>query len=255
MLRMIILLIAIGSGGVAAWISMTMTAAPPAPVISQVDPTADILVAANALSPGAALGVTDMHWQSWPADRLVDGFVVRSNQPNAMNQYTGYLTRNPLAVGEPIRAESLLQSEGGFMAVMLDPGLRAVAVRVSAESTAGGFILPNDRVDVLRTQSVQGPTGQTQMQSETILRNIRVLAIDQTTDTRMDGSVLGKTATLELQSAEVEIVVAAEASGLLSLSLRSYADNADGPRIVAAPAPAPTVRILRGGVVQESELR
>ena len=257
MLRLLILLVAIGAGGAAAWVSTSLTPPPPPPSATAPDPVpeAQVLVAAGPLAQGAELAQDDMRWQAWPAHTLVDGFITRTDQPDAPDAFIGYLTRVDFSAGEPIRAERLIERRGGFLSSMLDPGKRAVAVRISAESTAGGFIMPNDRVDVLRTFSRQGPSGQTQMQSETILRNVRVLAIDQTTDTRTNDTVLGKTATLELEANDVEIIVAKEASGLLSLALRSFADNDDDARIVATPAPKTPVRILRGGVLEQGDVR
>ncbi len=260
MLRIAILLLALGAGGAAAWVATSVTPVPrqSAVALPPPQPTAEVLVAAGPLVPGAVLKPEDMRWQSWPENALVEGFVVRTSQPDAPEAFTGQLTRVDFAPGEPIRAEKLILGKGGFLSVMLDPGKRAVAVRISAESTAGGFIMPDDRVDVLRTVSLPGESGQSRMVSETILRNVRVLAIDQNTDNRTSGAVLGKTATLELETDEVEIVVAGEASGLLSLSLRSFADNDVVPPIVAAPAakPAakPTVRIFRSGSVEQVEL-
>jgi len=253
MLRFLILFVALAAGGIAAWVSMTMVSVPSLPSVAPATPlsSAEVLVAAGPLEPGAVLTSEDMRWQVWPEAALVDGFVIRANQPDAPDGFVGHLTRVDLAAGEPIRAERLIFSQGGFLSVMLDPGKRAIAVRISAESTAGGFIMPNDRVDVLRTNSVPGPSGQALMVSETILRNIRVLAIDQTTDSPAGGAVLGKTATLELEADEVEVVVAGEASGLLSLSLRSFADNDDAARIVAPAPPAATVRIFRSGVIEQ----
>lgn len=257
MLRILILIFAIGAGGTAAWVSMNAHSSPPPPTVEIPAPQriAQVLVAAIPLEPAATLTTEHMRWQDWPEDLLVDGFIVRTHQPDAPEEFAGKLTRIDLAAGEPIRAEKLILSQGGFLSVTLDPGKRAVAVRISAESTAGGFIMPNDRVDVLRTFSRPGVTGQSQMISETILRNVRVLAIDQTTDTHGSETVLGKTATLELESSEVEIIVAGEASGQLSLSLRSFADNHDSQRIVEKPAPEPSVRIYRGGVLEEVDQR
>lgn len=257
MLRILILIFAIGAGGAAAWVSSNVqNSPPPAPVeIPVPQRIAHVLVAATPLEPGSMLTTENMRWQSWPEDLLVDGFIVQAKEPDAIEQFTGKLTRIDLGSGEPIRAEKLILGQGGFLAFILDPGKRAVAVRISAESTAGGFIMPNDRVDVLRTFSRPGPTGQAQMVSETILRNVRVLAIDQTTDTQGSETVLGKTATLELKASEVEIIVAGEASGLLSLSLRSFADNHDDQRVVETPEQKPSVRINRGGVLEQVELR
>ena len=121
-------------------------------------------------------------------------------------------------------------------------------VRVSAQNTAGGFILPNDRVDVVQTVTQQAaPDAPVENVSRTILTNIKILAIDQTVDEQNgEAVVVGKTATLELDPAQVELVTAAEASGALSLSLRSVTDTDD----VAASAndrQSGTVRIFRSG--------
>src|SRR6201993_1438860 len=130
-----------------------------------------------------------------------------------------------MARGEPIREENFTPRHAGYLATVLPSGKRAMAVRISAESTAGGFILPNDRVDVLHSDG-KSPV------SHTILSNVRVLAIDQVVDEtekkeNSKSTVIGKTATLELDPSQAEILTAAQAAGTLSLSLRSAADNDD----------------------------
>ena len=131
---------------------------------------------------------------------------------DAIEELTGTFVRNTISVGEPIREQNLVQRRGSYFATVLPSGKRAVAVRVSAETTAGGFILPNDRVDVLHTE-----TDHDNQISRTVLKNIRILAVDQIVD---EGSkndknskptVIGKTATLELNSEQAEIIMAAQA--------------------------------------------
>lgn len=254
MLRLFILLVAVGAGGAAAWLSMAPSSPPPpAPITTAPTavPMAQVLVAANPLTPGRTLLQEDMRWQAWPADALIAGAILRAEQPQALAGFVGQMTRVDLAAGEPIRAKHLVSSDGGFLSGRLNSGQRAVAVRISPESTAGGFIMPNDRVDVLRTFNQPSADGQSRMVSETILRNIHVLAIDQSTDSTGEDAVLGKTATLELNTTEVEILTAGEASGLLSLSLRSFADNDDAPSSVATPVSKPALRIYRGGVLEQ----
>lgn len=260
MLRVLILAGALVAGGAAAWLSATMTASPVAqaaePALAL--PAAEVLVAALALEPGVVLKPEDLRWQAWPEASVIEGFVVRSAQPDAVESLTGHLTRIDLAAGEPIRTEKLILTKAGFLSATLAPGKRAVAVRISAENTAGGFIVPNDRVDVLRTAMATAASGQAAMATETILRNVRVLAIDQATDNRAGGTVLGKTATLELDVSQVEIVVAGEASGQLALALRAFADNdapppEPPPAAVPVPAAKPAVRIFRGGAVEQVE--
>ena len=263
MLRAAILIGALGAGGAAAWIATTMTTAAPTPTVTLQEPqaTVEVLVSAAPVNIGAVLKQDDMRWQAWPEESLVEGYVTRAAQPDAPANFAGQMTRTSLATGEPIRAERLVRGEGGILSVMLTTGKRAVAVRTSAQSAAGGFIMPGDRVDVVRTYSMPNLSNQARMISETILRNIRVLAIDQATENVGDGTALGQTATLELDAEQVESVVAGEAMGLLSLSLRSFEDNDDAPSViqiappVETPTQTPPVRIFRGGVVEQVELR
>lgn len=263
MLRAAIVIGALAAGGAAAWVATKSTTSAPPPPVSMQEPTAtaEVLVAASSLSPGIVLKPQDMRWQIWPEQALAEGFVIRSVQPDAPAAFAGQMPRSGVAAGEPIRADRLVHGTGGFLAVMLTAGKRAIAVRTSAQTTAGGFVMPGDRVDVLRTFSRPDATGTARMVSETLLQNIRVLAIDQATESAGEGSVLGQTATLELDASQVEAVIAGEAMGLLSLSLRSFADNDEAPALVQSPLPiqipsrTPPVRIFRGGVVEQVDLR
>jgi pilus assembly protein CpaB len=225
LLRVILLIGALGAGGIAAW----LVAARPEPetkVVVQPGPaTQDVLVAAGDLQPAQTLTKENLRWQAWPENLLNPVYVTRTSRPDAIDALAGAIIRNRMAAGEPVREENLIPRHAGYLATVLPPGKRALAVRVSAESTAGGFILPNDRVDVLHSDG-KSPV------SRTVLSNVRVLAIDQVVDdtTKNDSSkanVIGKTATLELEPAQAEILTAAQASGTLSLSLRSAADNND----------------------------
>lgn len=253
MLRVIVLLVALVAGGVAAWLSIGAQpgtapgVAAPTPQIK----TQEVLVAALDLPQGARLGESEIRWQTWPEDAVNPGFIRRSVRPEAIDELTGSFVRLPIIDGEPIRVEKLADETSGFLAARLPAGQRAVAVRVSAETAAGGFILPNDRVDVIHTFSQNNEAGL----SRTILTSIRVLAIDQRSeDGGDDATAVGKTATLELDPAQVEVIAAAGSSGALSLALRSTADNTEAPalaRLDEAPAPARqivgAVRIVRAG--------
>jgi pilus assembly protein CpaB len=150
--------------------------------------------------------------------------------------------------GEPIREVKLARPESGFLSAILPSGKRAVAVRISAQNTAGGFILPNDRVDVVQTVTQQAaPDAPVENVSRTMLTNIKVLAIDQTID-ELNGEpvVVGKTATLELDPAQVEQITAAEAGGALSLSLRSATDT-DEVAAAVNDRQSGSIRIFRSG--------
>jgi pilus assembly protein CpaB len=132
-----------------------------------------------------------------------------------------------LVAGEPVTAQKVIKADGaGFMAAMLTPGMRAVGVKMTTERGAGGFILPNDRVDVIMTRKAGNDGGVTAYSAATVLENVRVLAIDQTSQEEGDSkSIVGKTATLELSGSQAETLALAEAMGDLSLSLRSLAHD------------------------------
>ena len=169
------------------------------------------------------------------------------------------MVRSQFVAGEPIRESKLARPESGFLSAILPGGKRAIAVRISADTTAGGFILPNDRVDVIQTQS-QAASGNLAAEtvSRTILTNVKVLAIDQTVDdqkTAENGEaggetvVVGKTATLELDPVQVEQITSAEASGTLSLALRSMADT-DEKTVARDTKQSSSVRVFRFGRAQ-----
>ncbi len=174
-----------------------------------------------------------------------------------LQAYVGGVAREDILANEPIMDAKIVRAdEGGFMAVMLDPGMRAMAVPVSVDNTAGGFILPGDHVDILVTHQTQKSGGGTVDSVQPVLRNVRVLAIDQAVSTDKDKqSVIGATATLEVSPEEGQAVTLAKASGTLSLMLRSYAD-VSGPggvvdgRAVGADADT-SVRVFRNGQTSE----
>ena len=244
MLRVVLLLVALAAGGIAAWLvfaarpqpAAATTIVEPAPKV----PLQEVLVASSDLLPAQALTQETLRWQAWPPSALNPVYITRSSRPDALNALAGSIVRNRISVGEPIREENLTPRHAGFLATFLPAGKRAMAVRTSAENTAGGFIKPNDRVDVLHSD------GQAHV-SRTILRNVQVLAIDDLVDdTSKDGNnkanVIGKTATLELDPWQAEVLTAAQATGTLSLSLRSVADNDDYRQ-----QDTRTIRIIRAG--------
>jgi len=261
MFRFIILFVALVAGGGAAWIAWSMRGEPPASVVAQAAPvvaTRDVLVAATDLVQGQTLTKGSVRWQAWPESAAQPTYISRAARPDATDSLVGTTLRGSVIAGEPIREEKLGPVNTGLLSSMLPSGKRAVAVRVTAENTAGGFILPNDRVDVLNTVASQDkPENQKDFVTRTILTNIPVLAIDQTLDeknkdekSKPKSAAVGKTATLELDPRQAEILTAAEAAGTLSLALRSVADNAEvapPPMPVVIPASPRDVLILRGG--------
>jgi pilus assembly protein CpaB len=236
MLRIALLIFALAAGGAAAWVVVLMRSEPaPVTTVIQEPLTRDVLVATADLGSGATLIKENMGWQSWPESSLSSAYITRSARPDALETLANSYVRNRMSSGEPIRDENLLPATGGFLSTLLSSGKRAVGVRITAESTAGGFILPNDRVDVLLTVALQG---QSEHFTRTILRNVPVLAIDQSVDDRSKDEkvkakavIIGRTATLELDPEQAEILTAGEATGTISLALRSVTDNGEKPPI------------------------
>lgn len=257
-------------------------AAAPAPVAEAAvpqTPMTRVLVAKRDLPVGTRLTASDMGWQSWPAASLNPAFITDGSAPKAapettadkaiegasnvaqtviggdrgMDNLIGAVVREPIASGEPMVERKVVKGgEGGYLAVVLQPGMRAVGVPVSVESGAGGFILPGDRVDVIQTREVSlpdGATGDKPRLTEAVVVNVRVLAIDQKTTPDKDAqAIVGAVATLEVTPEAAEALVEAISRGDLQLALRSYADaGAPSGLAVARNSAGPTVRVFRKG--------
>jgi pilus assembly protein CpaB len=229
--RILVLGVALAAGGAAAFLVGSddeKPEAPPAPVVQQL-PTVDVLIAKGNIGMGTAVSADSFAWQAWPESTTGDSYVTRKSKPNAIEEFTGAITRAPFTAGEPIREAKLIKANGaaGFMAAILPSGMRAVSTEISPETGAGGFILPNDRVDVILSRRAQTdrPGVNATPTSETILTNVRVLAIDQTVEEK-DGQrvVVGKTATIELTPRQAESLAQSRQMGSLSLALRSLLD-------------------------------
>lgn len=229
--HIVVLGIALLASGAAVYLVRGLTA--PAPQQEAAAPAVDmvkVLVAANDINVGAALGAQDMRWQDWPASASSTLYILERDQPNGMQDWTGAVARAPFIAGEPIRPGKLIKGNGsGFLSAMLPAGMRAVATKIAVDTAAGGFILPNDRVDVVLTRrdaDLAKQTGAEAWTTETILKNVRVLAIDQTVEDK-DGQkvITGSTATLELAPQQTEVLALGKEMGSISLSLRSLADS------------------------------
>lgn len=253
--RLLVFVFAAGAAGAAAWLS---TRHEPEQVAVAVAAPADIavrevLVAGGDIKSGEILSPDNLRWEAWPEANLNEAFITQDARPDAMSELSGTFVNTPFVSGEPIRDARLLATNANLLSNKLAPGKRAVAVRVTAESTAGGFVLPGDRVDVIRTSTVSGENGTEQNQSQIIITNARVLAIDQTAVQTPEGIVVGKTATVELAPDEAELIIAAEASGNLSLALRAIADHA---KTETAELPQiKTVRVHRAAQTSSVTLR
>jgi pilus assembly protein CpaB len=252
--RLVVLTIAVGAGGIAAYLaSGSDKALPPSQPVAQMQ-TVDVLVAKSDIGLGQSVKPEDMQWQTWPAATASSSFIRRSDRPEATTQIAGSIARAPFIAGEPIREPKLIKANGsGFMAAILPSGMRAVSTEISPETGAGGFILPNDRVDVIHSKRDKNPdrSGSSDVViSEIILTNIRVLAIDQAPKEREgQNAVVGKTVTLELKPEQSETLVRARQSGTLSLALRSIADlNAGDSKSDDGPKRGDSINVVRYGV-------
>ena len=219
----------------------------------------EVLVAASDIGMGRQLNEADVRWQKWPQELASDRFITKKTDPDGINEITGSIARASLLAGEPINKAKLAKFDRGFMSAILPKGMRAISTEISPETGAGGFILPNDRVDVILTKrdSVAEEAGVSNAYvSETILANVRVLAIDQQIEEQDGGQVVvGKTATLELHPEQAEVLALAKQLGELSLALRSLEDSAPdsgGPQMVdAIGGGAGSVTMLKFGKARQ----
>lgn len=276
MLRILLLSVALVAAGGAAWLVEAVkpteaNATSPADAEPAL-PLAEVLVAAVDLPAGTTLKAEDLRWQAWPAEGVNPAYVRYAQSPTAPAEMAGMVLRAPLLAGSPVLPDQVGDTASGFLSAALTPGMRAVAIPVSAERTAGGFILPNNRVDVLLAVACEGAEDGciNNIRVRTILQDVRVLAIDQAGAEKADeAAVVGKTATLELAPRDAETLVAAEAAGRLSLILRSVQDEgvvipteaaaapeaaAVAPEAATEAAPVQRVRVTRGGVASYYDL-
>jgi len=224
--RIVVLTIAIGAGGIAAYLASGSDKPEVAAPVAQL-PTVDILVAKSDIGLGQSVKADDLQWQTWPT-ASASNFISRVSRADAVKDITGSIARSPFIAGEPIREQKLVKADGaGFMAAILPTGFRAVSTEISPETGAGGFILPNDHVDVMLSKREKNPDSKAPdlVTAEIILTNVRVLAIDQAPKEK-DGTntLVGKTVTLELKPEQAETLARARQSGTLSLALRSIVD-------------------------------
>lgn len=254
--RILLLLVALMAGGLAAYLA-TRGSSTPEPVVAETrpEPQTQVLVASAPIGVGERLSAGKLAWQAWPEAALRPEYITSAKMPDATSELAGTVARFEFFSGEPIRSEKLVRTEQGYLSAVLSQGMRGVSINVTAESGAGGFIVPNDRVDVVLTHG--GGTGEV---SETILQNVKVLAIGKrlgetgTTGSQADadkpagqGFEGGTIATLELDPAQGETLINAQSLGRLSLALRSIVDfsqksGADGRSNRNQP-----IRVIRYG--------
>jgi pilus assembly protein CpaB len=230
--RLVVLGVALAAGGMAALLAGRSEKPAPAPEkpAAQLD-TTDVLVARSDIGAGTPVPTHELEWKVWPTSAAGPNFIRKSDRPNAIEELSKSYARSAISAGEPIQESRLIKAgQAGYMAAILPSGMRAVSTEIKPETGAGGFIIPGDHVDVIlyRRDKDAEKTLKTEAHvSETILRNVRVLAIDQTVEDKNGQKVvIGKTATLELSPNQAETLVLAQQIGVVSLALRSVADTA-----------------------------
>lgn len=285
---LIVLIAAVSAIGLAVVLQRALGGKPAAPSAQAAPaaapgkPMTQVLVAKRDLPIGTRLVAADVAWQAWPSDAVNGAFITNGAAPakpdgkvaeakatlaatadqmiggDPAKVVEGAIVRDPILTGEPITPRKIVRGgEGGYLSVVLTPGKRAMSVSVSSDTAVGGFILPGDRVDVLSTRDAQvagegdggGGGGGKVTVAETVLQNIRVLALDQSTVADKDAkSIVAATATLEVGPIEAEALARAKAAGPITLALRAYTDLG-GPSGMTRPVAADdsTVRINRGG--------
>lgn len=237
--RKIVLLVgALLVAAVTAFMARSLMTGAAAPVAGAAAPVVDgpeVLVATKALPVGTIIDPTALKYQPWPKELVENAYYVKQpGQPAPdLKQVVGTVVRFAIPAGQPVTQGALVKpGDRGFLAAALGSGMRAVTVPVSAQSAVAGFVFPGDRVDLILTQTVPGGgDGPPLKASETVLRNLRVLATDQRTDKAVDdkgNTIVNQysTVTVEATPRIAEKIAVAQTVGSLSLSLRSIADNA-----------------------------
>ncbi|MHA1113865.1 MAG: Flp pilus assembly protein CpaB [Alphaproteobacteria bacterium] len=212
-----------------------------------------VLVAARDVPTGHFLKRAQLRWQAWPDETVAESYIEKSDGENALDALIGAVVRARIAAGEPVTLGRVVKpGDRGFLAAVLAPGTRAISVTVDATTGAAGFIFPDDRIDLILSHGVKRGSGEEsriRRASETILRDLRVLAIDQNIDDRDGKPALGKTATLEVTPRQAELITVAAQLGKLTLALRSLAidDNAPPPRAGTIAWDNDVSRVLKSG--------
>ncbi len=253
----VLMAIALVGFGVVAWFTLRP---PPAAQVAQVAPVAPatpappppapppevrVLVSARNIAAGAMLKPEDVIVHAVPAPQAAGAIPAES--PDAIRSLAGSMAKRALASGQAIRDEDIIRpTDHGFMAAALLPGMRAITIGVDATSGSAGLVWPGDRVDLTLTQTLTDPAlppGR-RISAETILTNVRVIAIDQQLvqgGTPGNGGSQNRTVTLECNPEDVQRVSVAMRLGRLSLSVRAVAPdetagaNPTSPGNVAAP--------------------
>jgi pilus assembly protein CpaB len=249
--------VALGAG-LLAFVGMRGLLKPgPAPIIqSETINATQVLVARSDIPLGQIANEGSFRWQDWPSDAVGSSFVTRTSKPQALKDFSGAIARAPILAGEPITDNKLIKAgTGGVLAAILPQGMRAISTKISEITAVGKLILPNDHVDVILTRRMRGRSGAEEHVSDTLFRNVRVLAIGQQIEAKEGKkNAEGNVATLELTPRQAELLALANAMGEISLALRSIADlsagggPSAGSDLTRSNQRGNAIRILRYGV-------
>ncbi len=242
-MRIIILLLALAAAGGAAFLVMQLSQPQVRTEIVSKDKLVveelevskvNVLTVTRDIAVGETIKADDLQWSPWPEANVVTGYYLESAAPTSVETLTGAVIKAALFKGEPVLPQKVaIKGEQGLLAAMMEPDMRAISVEISAESASGGFILPNDRVDLILTYDQKGDPERGIIErtvATTIVQNVRVLAIDQNFSTEAEGETarLGSTATLEVSPREAELLVMGQRLGEVSLSLRPLDNKISG---------------------------
>lgn len=256
--RILLLAVALIAGGLAAFLATRGQGPAPSVVetVTQVreEQKVQVLVAASNIGVGQRLNEQFVEWADWPEGAVRPEYITMETTPDAIELMAGTVARFEIFPGEPVRRAKLVRSDQGYLSAVIEQGMRAVSIGVTAESGAGGFIVPNDRVDVVQTS--RGSNGSL---SRTILSNVKVLAIgrrlgevgatsgmDPDEDPQAQMFANATIATLELNPAQAETIISAGSGSQLSLVLRSVADFSQPPDL-AQQRSSQAIRLIRFG--------
>src|ERR1700726_1326131 len=245
---LLLLFLAVGLAGATAMLARAWLAAQRAAEIAEASPMAlpapskSVLVARTEIRRGQILKPEDLSWQIWPEGALDKNYVVLGTR--TPESFAGWVARNPVSAGEPLTETKIIApGNRGFLAAVLRPGMRAISVPVKITAGISGFIFPGDQVDLMITYQIPAGTaggasgGYEHKAAETVLHNVRVIAIDQRLETKAGEALVAHTATLEVTPKQSEIIALASEIGKLSLTLRSLVS-------VSAEAPLPADQMV-----------
>jgi pilus assembly protein CpaB len=207
----------------------------PTPVVTSSVEMTEIIVTTKAISAGKKLEKLDLKWEKWPSDATFPGAIIKGEDENPVDDIIGRRVKRNFDAGEPFLKSAVVRTESkNVLTAKLKKGMRAMAIDVSAESMVGGFLIPGDFVDIIMTYKVKIDADSNQdvkntiksLASETILQNVRVLAVDQLAEAASeDKGKVGRTITLEVDARQQQSLALAGSLGDLHLSLRSAGDE------------------------------